>query len=133
MLTASPNRVVTVSYTHLIGGGIGIGIATGKATEAISRQPEASGKIQTNLLLGAALAEGTAIFGFVVAPVSYTHLDVYKRQAQHSAATLPRGRRGTRLCSSTLPSRTRKLPSMNRTPAKQKMEAVLPESMENSR
>ena len=45
-----------------IGGGIGIGIATGKA-----RQPEASGKIQTNLLLGAALAEGTAIFGFVVA------------------------------------------------------------------
>ena len=49
-----------------IGGGIGIGIATGKATEAISRQPEASGKIQTNLLLGAAL-EGTAIFGFVVA------------------------------------------------------------------
>ena len=47
-----------------IGGGIGIGIATGKATEAISRQPEASGKIQTNLLLGAALAEG---FGFVVA------------------------------------------------------------------
>ena len=31
-----------------IGGGIGIGIATGKATEAISRQPEASGKIQTN-------------------------------------------------------------------------------------
>ena len=41
-----------------IGGGIGIGIATGKATEAISRQPEASGKIQ---------AEGTAIFGFVVA------------------------------------------------------------------
>lgn len=42
-----------------IGGGIGIGIATGKATEAISRQPEASGKIQTNLLLGAALAEGS--------------------------------------------------------------------------
>ena len=34
-----------------IGGGIGIGIATGKATEAISRQPEAASKIQTNLLL----------------------------------------------------------------------------------
>lgn len=44
-----------------------VALATGKATEAISRQPEASGKIQTNLLLGAALAEGTAIFGFVVA------------------------------------------------------------------
>ena len=50
-----------------IGAGIGIGFATGKASEAIARQPEASGKIQTNLLLGAALAEGTAIFGFVVA------------------------------------------------------------------
>ena len=47
-----------------IGAGIGIGIATGKAAEAISRQPEAESK---NLLLGAALAEGTAIFGFVVA------------------------------------------------------------------
>lgn len=49
------------------GAGIGIGIATGKATEAISRQPEASGKIQTSLLLGAALAEATAIYGLIVA------------------------------------------------------------------
>ena len=48
-----------------IGAGIGIGIATGKAAEAISRQAES--KISKNLLLGAALAEGTAIFGFVVA------------------------------------------------------------------
>ena len=47
--------------------GIGIGIATGKAAEATARQPEASGKIQTMLLLGAALAEATAIYGFVVA------------------------------------------------------------------
>lgn len=47
--------------------GIGIGIATGKAAEAISRQPEAESKISKNLLLGAAPAEGTAIFGFVVA------------------------------------------------------------------
>lgn len=51
----------------LTGIGIGIGIATGKAAEAISRQPEAESKISKNLLLGAALAEGTAIFGFVVA------------------------------------------------------------------
>ena len=49
------------------GGAIGMGIAVAKSAEGISRQPEASGKIQTNLLLGAALAEGTAIFGFVVA------------------------------------------------------------------
>lgn len=48
-----------------IGAGIGIGIATGKAVEAIARQPEASGKIQTSLLLGAALAEATAIYGLI--------------------------------------------------------------------
>ena len=30
-------------------------------------QPEASGKINSTLLIGAAMAEGTAIFGFVTA------------------------------------------------------------------
>jgi len=49
------------------GAGIGIGIATSKATEAIARQPEASGEINKTLLLGCALAEATAIYGFVVA------------------------------------------------------------------
>ena len=49
-----------------IGAGIGIGIATGKATEAIARQPEAEGKISKALLLGCALAEATAIYGFVI-------------------------------------------------------------------
>lgn len=58
---------VDTAFTLPIFGGIGIGIATGKAAEAISRQPEAESKISKNLLLGAALAEGTAIFGFVVA------------------------------------------------------------------
>ena len=50
-----------------IGAGFGIGIATGKAAEAIARQPEAAGSINKALLLGAALAEATAIYGFVVA------------------------------------------------------------------
>jgi F-type H+-transporting ATPase subunit c len=50
-----------------LGAGIGIGIATGKSAEAISRQPEAAGKIQTVFFLGIALAEATAIYGFVVA------------------------------------------------------------------
>ena len=49
-----------------IGAGIGIGLATSKA-DAIARQPEADGKITKALLLGCALAEGTAIFGMVVA------------------------------------------------------------------
>jgi len=50
-----------------LGGGLGIGLATGKTSEAISRQPEASGKIMTAFFLGIALAEATAIYGFVVA------------------------------------------------------------------
>lgn len=49
------------------GAGIGIGIATGKAADAVARQPEAEGKISKLLLLGCALAEATAIYGFVVA------------------------------------------------------------------
>ena len=51
----------------LTGMGAGIGIATSKATEAVARQPEAEGKITKLLLLGSALAEATAIYGFVVA------------------------------------------------------------------
>ena len=50
-----------------IGAGLGIGIATSKATEAIARQPEAAGDINKALLLGSALAEATAIYGFVIA------------------------------------------------------------------
>ena len=52
-----------------IGAGIGIGVATAKAVEAVARQPEASGKIMTLLLLGGALAEATAIYGLLVAIV----------------------------------------------------------------
>ncbi len=50
-----------------IGAGISMGIATGKATEAIARQPEASGKISSTMMIGLVLAESTAIYGFVVA------------------------------------------------------------------
>ena len=44
-----------------------IGYATSKATEAVARQPEAAGNIRSTLILGSALAEATAIYGFVVA------------------------------------------------------------------
>ena len=50
-----------------IGAGVGIGIATAKATDAVARQPEAEGKISKLLLLGCALSEATAIYGFVIA------------------------------------------------------------------
>ena len=49
-----------------IGAGIGIGLATAHAVDAVARQPEASQKIMTDLLLGSALAEATAIYGFVL-------------------------------------------------------------------
>ena len=50
-----------------IGAGLGIGYATAKSSEAIARQPEASGQISKNLILGCALAEATAIYGFLIA------------------------------------------------------------------
>ena len=49
-----------------LGAGIGIGFATAKSNEAIARQPEASGKITSALILGCALAEATAIYGLVI-------------------------------------------------------------------
>lgn len=49
-----------------VGAGIGIGIATGKAADAIARQPEAESKISKTLILGCALAEATAIYGFII-------------------------------------------------------------------
>ena len=49
-----------------VGSGIGIGISTGKAADAIARQPEADGKISKTLILGCALAEATAIYGFII-------------------------------------------------------------------
>lgn len=45
--------------------GFGIATATGKAAEAIARQPEAGGQIRTTLILGGALAEATAVYGLV--------------------------------------------------------------------
>jgi F-type H+-transporting ATPase subunit c len=50
-----------------IGAGISLGIASSKASEGVSRNPEASGKIMSTGLVFATLAEVTAIFGFVVA------------------------------------------------------------------
>ena len=49
-----------------IGAGVGISMATCKAVDAIARQPEADGKITKALLLGCALAEATAIYGFII-------------------------------------------------------------------
>ena len=47
--------------------GLGMGLATGKAVDAVARQPEANGKISGLMLLGMALTESCAIYGFVTA------------------------------------------------------------------
>jgi len=49
-----------------LGPGIGIGIIGGKAAEAMSRNPEASGKIQTITILAIAFAEAVAIYALVI-------------------------------------------------------------------
>ena len=50
-----------------IGPGIGIGIAVSKAMEALGRNPEAQGAIQTNMIVGVVFAEAVAIYALVVA------------------------------------------------------------------
>jgi F-type H+-transporting ATPase subunit c len=54
----------------VIGAGIGIGRIGGSAMEAIARQPEAGGKIQTAMIIAAALIEGAALFAIVVALIA---------------------------------------------------------------
>lgn len=51
----------------VIGAGIGIGQVGGKAMEGIARQPEAASKIQTAMIIAAALIEGAALFGIAIA------------------------------------------------------------------
>lgn len=51
----------------VIGAGLGIGRIGGSAMDAIARQPEAAAKIQTAMIIAAALVEGVALFGVVVA------------------------------------------------------------------
>ncbi len=46
--------------------GVGIGRIGGSAMDAIARQPEAHGKIQSTMIIAAALIEGVALFGVVV-------------------------------------------------------------------
>jgi len=50
-----------------VGPGIGQGYAAGKGAEAVGKRPENQGQIVSTMLLGAAVAESTGIFGLVVA------------------------------------------------------------------
>ncbi|MFV0259207.1 MAG: ATP synthase F0 subunit C [Acidimicrobiales bacterium] len=49
-----------------IGPGIGIGYLVGQSVQAMARQPEAAGQVQTTMFLGIAFTEALALIGFVV-------------------------------------------------------------------
>lgn len=49
-----------------LGAGVGIGLIGSRAMEGIARQPEAAAKIQTAMIIAAALIEGIALFCAVI-------------------------------------------------------------------
>jgi F-type H+-transporting ATPase subunit c len=51
----------------LLGAGVGQGYAAGKAAEAVGRNPEAESKIRSMFIIGAAIAESSALYAFVIA------------------------------------------------------------------
>jgi len=51
----------------MIGAGLGIGVLVNGAVQAMGRNPDASGNIQVNMILGIAFAEAVAIYALVVA------------------------------------------------------------------
>ncbi|TVP86764.1 MAG: ATP synthase F0 subunit C [Acholeplasmataceae bacterium] len=50
-----------------VGTAIGQGLAASKAVEAVGRQPEASGKITTTMIIGQAVSETSALYGLLIA------------------------------------------------------------------
>lgn len=48
-------------------GALGMGIAIAKSSEGIARQPEASGNIRTNLMLGLVFIETAIIYALIIA------------------------------------------------------------------
>ncbi len=62
-------RLVMMGLTVAIGGGmpaLAIGLLTGKALEAMGRNPEAANDLRTNMILGIAFAEAIAIYSLVI-------------------------------------------------------------------
>ena len=51
----------------IIGIGLGVGRIGGQAVEAMARQPEMAGRVQTAALIFAALVEGAGFFAIVIA------------------------------------------------------------------
>lgn len=58
--------IALIMAVGTLGPALAIGMAAAKGLEAIGRNPEASGKIQTNMILGLAFAEAIAIYALVI-------------------------------------------------------------------
>lgn len=56
----------------VFGAALGIGKIGSAAVEGMARQPEAANKIQTAMIIAAALIEGAALFGIVAAALLVT-------------------------------------------------------------
>lgn len=50
-----------------IGAGLGQGIATAAAVEAVGRQPEAKNEIMSTLYIGCAITESTGVYALLIA------------------------------------------------------------------
>lgn len=55
-----------LAMTGAIGAGAGVGIVVGGAVQGMARNPDAAGLVQSNMILGVALAEAVAIYALVV-------------------------------------------------------------------
>jgi F-type H+-transporting ATPase subunit c len=59
-------NVATIGYgLAAIGPGIGVGIVSGKACEAMARQPELAGQLRTTMILGIAFSEALGFLGLI--------------------------------------------------------------------
>ncbi len=68
--TESSTRFLAAALAMGLGGlapALGIGWLGGKAMDALGRNPEAAGPIQTNMILAIAFAEAIGIYALVVA------------------------------------------------------------------
>jgi F-type H+-transporting ATPase subunit c len=70
MESITPQALIAFAYPiglalAAIGSGLGLGRAVGSAMEAIGRQPEAAGRIQTAMIIGAAFIEALTIYALI--------------------------------------------------------------------
>lgn len=69
-MALDPQTFIAVAYPvglgiAALGSGLGLGRAIGSAMEAMGRQPEAAGRIQTAMIIGCAFIEALTIYALI--------------------------------------------------------------------